>query len=885
MPKRAVGLDFSGTYTRIARATGSRMSGCKMHDLRTADTPNVAVLPRTPSERPRAGRHTFREAWGRGLKPGSPNGQSLARVPAWLTWRALGTNETVRPAWNYCNAFGEKSETELQEIVRSLALGPENTGEGQDGLKIVPIPDYFRERAQENLLRALPWSPSNVRLLWRSVAAVLAHMYKFNNEIFDGRNLAVVDVGNCEVSVTVLELRAERYAGRTYIVPKRDLPEENRFRRWPVVPFDWSLCSALLQDTMSSPGFPEIWQILSGESAVQSIASRLHDRQEERLLLQEGERWREVTFAAPRVLAAARRVLFDGCETDDSPLWKRVEQSGAVDPPKDRHSYSHVLSELLPRWLSDLDDAPNLAIVCGSIADVHVGGDRPFAEHTADWLIDGSPLGEVLYGVDGNAGPGSTVAVGCSVYGVREQTGLPTYLDTLPHFYIRGTNSKGKRVRLDLLGTREVRGGKVYQNELQDAALIHSGSDEVTFRLEREGEKKRLKQTFRETPSQDCRLSLHAEVQPAQGFARVRIVPELDDLFRGQEVTLEWDRMEPEPEEEEDKAAVPPCWPIEAEGEARSYARPHIQNYTRAVMDEDWWRARRLVKRLGQQMQSGRAYGSHPNEYVANRVRKALTRHYQAHGRELLTEYLRKEKKGRLQQIKDLIRAATALFTETPDWARNFLREELKRALAKQPKDPNPEVVFLNAMGRCFSRPEEVETFLECMKRKFRTRIQDYHRLNSRKTLGMLYWCKALQLILRLNEDAVDQMDRSDAETLARYLEVQLDVEVKRKGLEEPGVSTPYKNTLLSICFLLRIRRQYENFGFLSDWKVMGSTAGKICANLRKTAQPPTRWRPRSSSLASDECLQEALIRYIESRATRRDIEIIKEGHEEIAGD
>ena len=609
MSQRATGIDFSGNSAHVTSAAGSRFKSCRITQQLTRPAASISVLPRTPSERPRAGNHACQEAWGRGAKlPSTQLSRMLSRVPAWVAWQVLGEVESVRPRWSYVNALGDENDVELQEIFRSLALSAEASNADTAEFKVVPMPEHFEERSQENLLRAMPWPSSSVRLLWRSVAAVLAHTRSMKRDTLHGHDVAVVDLCNAEVCVTVLELRAERKAARNFIVPKRDLPEENRFQRWSVVPFDWALCSAIVDDALDSLAFDAVWQIVSGWPVMPSIASSTQEKKEERLLLQKGEQWHEITISAPQVLHAARRTLLEGYRADDSALWERVEESSSVPRPENRHNYGKVLREFLPEWLGNLKDPPRTAIVCGDVAGVDTGAGTPLADRMVDWLIDGSPVEEVLCGVDGDADPGNTVATGCSIYGVREQLGLPTYLDTLPHFYIRGRDANGKRVKLDLLDKRVARGGEIYRNELQDAALIRSGSDEVPFRLEREGEKKRLKQKFRNAPSQDCTLSLQAEVQPAQGFARVRIVPEVEDLFHGREVTLNWDKMAPDLEEEEDRAAVPPCWEIKAERQVRAYAKPHIERYVRAVQRADWRRAKRHVKSAGEQMQSGRAY-------------------------------------------------------------------------------------------------------------------------------------------------------------------------------------------------------------------------------------------------------------------------------------
>jgi len=439
-----------------------------------------------------------------------------------------------------------------------------------------------------------------------------------------------------------------------------------------------------------------------------------------------------------------------------------------------------------------------------------------------------------------------------------------------------------------LVPPKEWQGGKEYRpNEeelarLRHAAMIASGRRTVRFRLLRQDEEKQLEQTFDQAPLRNCMLSFDVRMRPAQGFARVLIAPDIPDLFGGKEVVLDWERMENADKSPEGSSDIPACSPLTPKNswQADSYLIPAIKEYVSDVSIPKWLWAERSLKVVGTRMQSGAALGSDPSGPVIDTLRRALDQH-RLHFEEtgVFRTYEKKSPRDKharaLGELKNLLRAATALFKNTPVWAEQFLQKEFREAREHKPESPNPPPVFLNAAGRCFSHDHQIRLFVECIDVHFKARMSRWCQTG--QSPGMNNWCKAFQLILRLNEEAVLHIERPQAESLARCLQLLLDAVEPRKR----RLSAPYKQAMFSLYFLLRFRARPEGADFLSDWSHSGSTAQKIHANLSRHRDVGRSRQADLPNLGDDVTLQASLLRFLECKATAQDIIIMKKAHDE----
>ena len=153
--------------------------------------------------------------------------------------------------------------------------------------------------------------------------------------------------------------------------------------------------------------------------------------------------------------------------------------------------------------------------------------------------------------------------------------------------------------------------------------------------------------------------------------------------------------------------------------------------------------------------------------------------------------------------------------------------------------------------------------------------------MDTRQRPGMNNWCKAFQLILRLHNESVMHFDRKQADSLAKDLCLLLEA-------EEPGdrrrLRAPYKHAVFCIYFLLRFRARPDGGDFLGDWDREGTVAWEIHDNLSRNRDVGARRQASFFSDARNETIQASLLRFLTSKATARDIVIMKEEHDKSLG-
>lgn len=894
----SLGLDLSGFVPRVCAAS-VRGGHAQFADVTPYAQTNLLALPCTKSHRLRSGSRALREACGTLRGIAEPlHGFGLGRVPAWMVWQGLGA-DSLRPTLEYTDSFGSESRRAhrgrsarnpghipLADLIRELAsaAAPDESESADADLTVVAMPDHFTERPQENLLAALPWDREKVRLLWRSVAAVLAWTENMSDQHMrelDGGRVAAVDIGNADISVTVLDLRKVERAGRQYLVPVRDLPEHRCFRMWPVRPFDLATAKSLFHIKEVWHGAEQVWQLCTGSDILLQDVGRVAPRACGRLLIATLDGWQNLQVTADELAQARLRALKDGPSEFAGPLLRHIE---AAHTPGGHHvgaaRHMVVLRDKLPSWIKELGGEPFPMLLFGSVTEVRIDEDKTLACEIVEELYRQNPRQDPPSCPGRELPISGVVSRGCAIYGVREQMKLPRYFERLPRFCVVGRDRLGKRVERDLIELKDklVEGGEEYFNRLVNVARISRGQRKVRFRLKREEVEKKLEQEFPRAPLEDCKLTLDVSLRPAQGFATVRIIPDPPDFFGNRDVILDWSRMENSDGSEEGDGypSFPPCEPIIGNQASRKTARGAIKDYVRAVQGGDWREAANHLKQISGNMMTGKAYGSDPNGIEIPSFIEALGLHHSkiSGGRHNIEDTL-----------KDVIKVAASLYKKTPTWTISVIEREFSLAARENLYSRKPNGVYTYAAGRCFSTPIHISLFTTCMVKRFRERISNYYAMPSTKSLGMNNWCKALQLILRLNEDAVLHIDQAVAQSLVEGVQLLLDIEVMRVGMRRKktaGVSDPYKHAMLAIFYLLRFRAAEQSCLFLSDWDKPDAIAYKIRKSLLHTNEGKWRWVPQNMSVAKGQSVQSALLHFLESKATSVDWEVAKAGSEEV---
>jgi hypothetical protein len=234
------------------------------------------------------------------------------------------------------------------------------------------------------------------------------------------------------------------------------------------------------------------------------------------------------------------------------------------------------------------------------------------------------------------------------------------------------------------------------------------------------------------------------------------------------------------------------------------------------------------------------------------------------------------------EAAKSLLRTASSLFHLTPDWAKKVLFEYLVEKYTQDPDNPSPQVVLLNCCGRCFSREDEVQVFVKSMIARFTHQLDEYDTMPGASGVGMDNWCRGLQTILRINEEANLCITLEQADTLQFLLRRLIELERKRNymGPRRPGVSRPCQNAMLSIFYLLRVRGRGDGGGFL----VPGAESmEEIEAAVNAVNVGQWKWVPKGVPVGRGESFQGSLLKFIRMTATIKDVRIIASGEEEIS--
>jgi len=866
------GMELSGWCSDICIAEGSRTS----EDIvQRNPAPNLCRLPWCAGQRPAVERASPRDLW----VSGESHAYAFGNIPAWETWRRLAC-DTPRPILNFVDIFQQKQHVELSEIISAIARHSASTSAHGLSMHVVAMPDHFTERQQTNLLAGLRDIQGSVRLLWNSVAVILACSSELQVPTIrrlHGKHVCVVNVGNDEITATVLSLKAKQESDRWFLVPVRELPENQLFQRWHVRPLDLALAASILQENDIAATPETVWRLFACTDITHRYASR--DMQETAVILEADNRWHEINVSPQDVHNLLPDMLDNRCEAVDG-IMKNMQMNSDIA------THNEVMTTFLPKWLQGIKNNGaeiDEIFLAGPVSELPLDDEDALGRHFAEVIDDVFGLPAVFPGA-GLPDRGS-ISIGCALYGLRELFDLPTYYERLPQFSIVGKDERNRREEITkpLVEAKGLaKGGKQYENHLVNIAAIRNNQRKVRFRLRRQEVEKQLIQEFPAAPQQDCRLSFDVTMRPAQGFARVVVVPEDRSLFGNRQVVLDWDKMEDYKEPNRPNGlGWPECapLPISAYSTVREQAIRSIKEYLNTIQHQRWGDADEMVRIVGQMLQNGRVLGSEPSHWIAESLLHALQKHhtyyenmgiYERHPRDWYAK----------KKLKNLMRAATALYSSTPAWAKEFLEKEFKDNI--NTLKANPDRVFTYCAGRCFTSEAQIQLFVECMIKRFRVCWRDYHDERKKRrwnieSLKMEVWCKSLQLILRLDEQAPKYISSDTANRLARIIYYVLESEVKRQEKKRRfvrGVSRPYQNAMLSLFYLLRYREIDECFLTKQSF-----FAQRIRKNLEATNNKLRAWRSRGINGT----VQESLLHFLDHQATDIDVTILSDAEEELA--
>lgn len=375
-------------------------------------------------------------------------------------------------------------------------------GEAQRAVLAIPDCAEWNEARRQALIDAGRRARLDPTLLWRSVATLLGLPAGTLAVPVRGAEAIVVSLTASETTISCLGLEVDNETG--LLTPLR-----RRFGQ---------LVSGSIARGLDV-----------AERAAQELARRLDAASAAEPML-----WS--TRAVADILAG-RRAAAPGLLLADG-RW-------LVEPiaPIDVTSLGQRLVEAVRRALEALEADSCMAVVV----------EGPFAACPAP----GGSVGSSVLEAAAKRFPGAAyhlaqpeaVATGAAEHARRLALGLPTYFDFLPQIQI-AAYVDGEPDFVDLIkGVLRIAGNQPYDKWVNGDFAIAAGTAAAPFYIALEGDPtvRSLSVEFKLPPAMDVPVRLHVTQRPAQGHARVEIVPSDAGhrlaLGRGQ-IVLDWSRLE-----------------------------------------------------------------------------------------------------------------------------------------------------------------------------------------------------------------------------------------------------------------------------------------------------------------------------------------------------
>jgi hypothetical protein len=396
------------------------------------------------------------------------------------------------------------------------------------------------------------------------------------------------------------------------------------------------------------------------------------------------------------------------------------------------------------------------------------------------------------------------------------ESGLPTYLDTLPSLSIYALTGEGYKL-VDLITESECAGGYQYAQVIKDRfrlledksrldVFLQLGQDEST-------ELRKLTFDFQYPPKREMPLDVDIRMKPASGLATVELKPEDPGFLEGRHVYLDWEHMEPAAELPKATLGYPPL--------LEEHVTDHrdaglLSNDVRSLI-EGFLKCSPLDREYGQKVTSIRktfsqSLGATYNQSLGRLQNQRLVGVHgnvgTEKGAEIVTRVTAKldEDFGQVvasgrcvSALGELIRAGMYFYLSAPTELKKYVLSELHGGQAL-----SCERVVWEAAGRILSTGDQINVFL----RGVTLRIRTLGRHRSTRPSGLHnYILYALQRIFQMREDAPFGLERSDVGFLFR--KILEDISWCLRKRENPRILV----VLIGICFyLFRYRSKETNF-------------------------------------------------------------------------
>lgn len=708
--------------------------------------------------------------------------QALAEGRAW-TWQHEGRERSLKPE----DAIVAALSASVLEQVRDERNVPEQI--------VLVVPNELTERAQQALLDRARSLGLQLRLLWRPIAAALAWLDLFQAELIQAHMSRLASANRTEVKLgrlLTLHVGVDGAEGANLSVVARQ-----EAGLWRLLAGRHRPKAALTVYSAGRRECERLLESLAGEAPLEA-------------------RWR-AHWASTRLPEALEQLRAGptpelGATWRSAVTWSESKASSFAPPLAPVFEPGPPVERILGQAAAERATAGPLlgVIVTGPLGGTR-RGEVSLAEH---WIAGGlrSPdLAQVRdrVRIEGADLPLGVLALGAGRFAVAIERRQAAYLDTLPQIQI-AVSVAGEPQWQSLLqeGDRWVEGGRTWRRDPRFRGLVirrHSETLDINLSHEEHPTVRMVQARLPSPPLTNLSVSLDVSVEPAQGAARVEVVPDQAGAFGRHRVWVEWSRMTDTGVgretylQERYPRIFPPVVPRHAHPDKWKAARSQIEDVLKL------WPANAAAPPSSAALQMMHRLGSRLRELAPN-FHDARTGSREA----TALDSDGKVPPGMSQEPVDRLVARAVprlalVAPNSPEGERlirmlgymscsdhgfeSFVVERLRRAgtslLAHE----------VQAAGWAVREPETIAVFAEILAR----------RLSSDRPRGNANWLKAFSHMLRRRPDATRDISTALAAKLCELL-----LKAFRAELEARSGKYVFRYTCVGIVYLLR-RRMFED--------------------------------------------------------------------------
>jgi hypothetical protein len=680
------------------------------------------------------------------------------RLPLGIVMSAIERGETV--SWTH-----DDTHHFFPAEALAGAIADNQKDNEIDQQLILVIPNHWTETTQQRILDAFEKYNLKCKLLWRPVSSALEWLTHFSKQLeflhddirVNQGKLLCIHIGYDSIEITELDLVIKSHPktdSESIVLPARRRP--NKTERIPSFGYRWAIrnLAGKMEQIQGKANqvdrFTWMWNQLWCSRALKETANGPHSTQN------------QAQFPFEQ----------DVCS---------VEQC----------NHEEVQQYLKRRKIALKTDYTGL-VITGAFAN------QIFYEKQLvwQWLTQTLGIRSQLLLVEGYDTEPGLLARGALGFEYRYQAELPTYLDTLPLLQMV-VSENGEPKWIDLLEPEHkwVDGGRLWRRpETIRNLSISAHSVDLKLAIAHE-EFDHVREVITDLPSksnQTEKVSLSVEMAPAQGKARIEIIPDREKYFEGKRVFVDWRKMDNFLDERGN--------PTDKQGYLNALPRIFPELLPRIQSSSKWNAAEFQMNSVLEMMRRNESKRSVDRALV--RLREQLRDKDQSKYPQDATAF---DSDGQCSSYFDLDQFMDVAWpyykSQSPE---AFVRaiaythvdhKDFHEHLLAQIQVSSVREDCIVAAGKCFRDPNHIAAFFDAV-----FRASDAQRLNS-------IWWKAMSELLRFRANATRAISSLQCEELIKIAQRKFDESVNTGN----GGET-FRLVSLVIVYTLRRRAFDDSF-------------------------------------------------------------------------